>query len=258
MNRIQIVLVALGLVFACEAQLQAQIPNDSCENAIPIEVGDVVPFENFGAEDELLTTTTTCFQVSIFGDLWYRFEATEDGPVVFTLCGSDFDTVIAIYSDFLTCPPSLFEDEIACDDNTCDVLNAQVSISAVAGQVYYVRVGGGVYEGPEYGTGVLTVSSSTSGAPTFRRGDVNQDGGFDISDSVALLAELFIPGSVVSDCEDAKDLNDDESVDISDVVFGLAALFIPGSTAIPSPGSASCGDDPVGDTLDCASFGGCP
>lgn len=84
----------------------------------------------------------------------------------------------------------------------------------------------------------------------FRRGDTNNDGGFDISDAVFGLGALFIPGSDAPGCADSSDANDDGMFDVSDAVFMLSALFVPGSAPLPAPG-AMCGTDPTMDTLDC-------
>lgn len=94
------------------------------------------------------------------------------------------------------------------------------------------------------------------GGVEFRRGDVNGDGGIDVSDAVFLLASLFVPGSPTSPCADAADTNDDGTGDVSDAVFLLAALFVPGSADIPPP--MDCGTDPTMDPLDCGSSPNCP
>ncbi len=92
--------------------------------------------------------------------------------------------------------------------------------------------------------------------PDFTRGDVNDDGSFDVSDPVFVLASLFVIGSPQPTCEDAADANDDGAFDISDAVYSLFALFVPGSPATPAP--LSCSWDPTIDTLDCESVMACP
>lgn len=87
----------------------------------------------------------------------------------------------------------------------------------------------------------------------FIRGDVNQDGMYDVSDIVFLLAAVFIPGSPAPECQASADLNDDGLVDVSDAVYGLAALFIPGAPGLPDP-SPDCGADPTPDALTCDTF----
>ncbi|MEM7260553.1 MAG: hypothetical protein AAF488_01085 [Planctomycetota bacterium] len=128
-------------------------------------------------------------------------------------------------------------------------------------------VGGALYTVTP--TGTATLLGTLDHAPTdmtvraeeivcvggqFQRGDGNVDGTFDISDAVFLLAQLFIPGSPSSTCQDANDSNDDGVVDISDAVFTLASLFIPGSPAPPIPSIGACGDDPTADSTECDQY----
>lgn len=90
----------------------------------------------------------------------------------------------------------------------------------------------------------------------FRRGDCNTDGGVDISDAAFLLNFLFVFGPA-STCDDACDSNDDGGVDISDAAYKLNFLFVPGSPPPLAPG-ATCGGDPTADSIDCATYPGCP
>ena len=90
--------------------------------------------------------------------------------------------------------------------------------------------------------------------PEFVRGDCNADGGFNIADSIFLLAALFSGGPAGS-CLDSCDANDDGGINIADAIYALAALFSGG----PAPTPTSCGVDPTDtDPLDCASFPPCP
>jgi hypothetical protein len=84
----------------------------------------------------------------------------------------------------------------------------------------------------------------------FRRGDINGDGGVDLSDAVSALNFLFQGGKPLS-CADAADANDDGAVDISDPVRTLNFLFL-GAPAPPLPGPLACGSDPTPSQL-----GGC-
>ena len=80
---------------------------------------------------------------------------------------------------------------------------------------------------------------------TFERGDANNDGGVDISDSSTLFNYLFTGGSAPP-CDDAADANDDERIDISDGIFVLSFLFQGGAIPLP-PGAFVCGEDPTND-----------
>jgi hypothetical protein len=91
--------------------------------------------------------------------------------------------------------------------------------------------------------------------PVFRRGDSNQDGGFDISDGVFDLNALFTGGDQPP-CVDAADGNDDGNFDIADAVFKFGALFLGGNLP-PAPGPNRCGTDPTRDELGCERYGSC-
>lgn len=108
--------------------------------------------------------------------------------------------------------------------------------------------------------GIEVVPTLTGGsveilAVPFRRGDVNGDGGLNLTDAVVGLRRLFAidpPGS----CPDAEDVNDSGFVDITDPVHLLEYLFS-GGPAVPSPGPA-CGVDAVLDGLGCSAYSACP
>ena len=88
--------------------------------------------------------------------------------------------------------------------------------------------------------------------PTFRRGDSNDDGKVDISDTLLTLGCKFL-GKRCPDCRDAADANDDGLVNIADAVYGLNFLFR-GAAGPPPPGPLRCAADPTDDSLPpCAS-----
>jgi hypothetical protein len=83
----------------------------------------------------------------------------------------------------------------------------------------------------------------------FRRGDVNRDQSFNISDVIATLGGLFLGETAYLNCADASDMNDDGGVDVSDPVYGLQNQFL-GGAPIPEPAGAE-GHDPTADALLC-------
>ncbi len=101
----------------------------------------------------------------------------------------------------------------------------------------------------------VTLLSCGGGGPSFVRGDVNGDGSNDISDAVALLANLFGATFIIG-CDDSADANDDGTLNIADAVRVLGALF-GGGPPLSAP-SGSCGSDPTADALDCVDTGSCP
>ncbi|MBI4601733.1 MAG: hypothetical protein HY721_07215, partial [Planctomycetes bacterium] len=88
------------------------------------------------------------------------------------------------------------------------------------------------------------------GQDSFRRGDSNGDGAFDIGDGVCILDYLFL-GRKAPACEDAADADDSGTVDMSDAVSVLGYLFL-GKAAPAAPGPRECGQDPTDDGLGCA------
>ncbi|MGE4631521.1 MAG: hypothetical protein AAEJ47_00645, partial [Planctomycetota bacterium] len=89
----------------------------------------------------------------------------------------------------------------------------------------------------------------------FKRGDANQDGGFNIADQIFLLAALFSGGDACL-CPDSCDQNDDGGVNIADAIYGLAALFSGGSPP-GDPGPTNCGPDPSDDGLAECDYNAC-
>jgi len=105
---------------------------------------------------------------------------------------------------------------------------------------------------------VVVAGPDQPAAVTFRRGDCNDDGGYDISDAIQILSSLFPAGGtpVIPPCLDACDGNDDGQVDIADPVTLLDWLFTSGPLP-PSP-HPGCGSDPTGDATDCTAASFCP
>jgi hypothetical protein len=106
---------------------------------------------------------------------------------------------------------------------------------------------------PSLDGGTVTLNPVAGG--TFRRGDANSDGLFNIADGVSILAYLFQGGAAT--CLDALETNDDGSVNIADGVTMLSYLFSSGpAPAAPFP---NCGVDPTADSVNCASYpAACP
>ena len=100
---------------------------------------------------------------------------------------------------------------------------------------------------------LATTIRYVSTTPKLRRGDVNQDGGFDIVDPIRTLHHLFSGEELL--CRDGADVNDDGRLDVSDAIGGLGYLFL--GTVAPAPPFAECGFDTTDDDLDCEVFAGC-
>jgi cysteine-rich repeat protein len=120
------------------------IPNDLC--SAPIAVGDgTLTYSNVGATTDGPDEPAMCNffgRTNVYADIWYCYTATCTGTAMASLCGSDYDTKLAVYSgcDCPTSPP------LACSDDDCGTgvenVQSRVTFAATAGQSYMVRVGG--------------------------------------------------------------------------------------------------------------------
>ncbi|MHC4529425.1 MAG: DUF7901 domain-containing protein, partial [Planctomycetota bacterium] len=126
------------------------VPNDDCNNAEP--VSDVVdlPFD------------TTCATIDgnspcTFGaNIWYCYTATCTGDVTVSLCGSSYDTMVAVYNG-CNCYPGVGDVIVCNDDFPCpdgNTLQSEANFPAIAGSDYLIQVGG---FGSSKGPGLLSI-----------------------------------------------------------------------------------------------------
>lgn len=175
--------------------------NDHCQSVYVVAEGSHA-FHNFDATTSGPVEGGGC---NIGSDVWFGHTAQCDGELTVSLCGSSFDTVLAIYA--FACPdsPGQF---IACNSSFCGQ-QSQVTIPVTAGQGYRIRIGG---LGGAQGDGTLTISCE----PAICLGDITGSGEVDVSDLLALLAAwgpcLGCPA----------DLTGDGVVDVSDLLELLA------------------------------------
>lgn len=107
-------------------------PNDNCADAIPLS-GTVT--------DLAWSTTYASFDgpggCMTSNNIWYCWTAEETGQVYVGLCGSLFDTKLAVYNG---CDCSNLV-QIGCNDDSCG-LQSEIYFAAVAGQSYLIEIGG--------------------------------------------------------------------------------------------------------------------
>ncbi len=117
--------------------------NDLCANATPVSEG-VFPFNTTGAGTDGPDEPANCTEFSysnIGADVWFRYTASCTGTAVASLCGSGYDTKMAVYSGGV-CPTS--QSALVCNDDFCGspVRQSQVTFNTTAGAIYLIRVGG--------------------------------------------------------------------------------------------------------------------
>jgi len=125
---------------------------ETCAEAGAINDGETA-FDTTGA------TTDGPSDCTANQDIWYVYTASRTGHVVVSLCGSGYDTKLAVYEGS-TCPPTTL---LACNDDYCDV-QSQVEIAVVEGSDYLIRVGG---YSDEAGAGVINISYDPRGENSY-------------------------------------------------------------------------------------------
>ncbi len=134
------------LSISCDSQM-CQPSNDDCQDADWIGNVTNLPF---------CTTCATfdgpghCIDSS---NIWFLYTAPETCDVVVSLCGSDFDTMLAVY-DGSSCNPAE-SDLIDCNDDSSCGNESIVIFAATAGNDYLIEVGG--YSAEDVGHGVISI-----------------------------------------------------------------------------------------------------
>jgi len=153
----------------CSATCQTEatgLTNNSCNT--PTAVGNGTrTYSNVGATTDGPASAACDFGLvdagQVGSDIWYCYTATCTGPAFFSLCGSQYDTKLAVYEG-CGCPNAA---PIGCSDDDCgtDLGNFQsrVALAVTSGQSYLVRVGG--YNG-EQGEGRLTIGCNVDTCAT--------------------------------------------------------------------------------------------
>ena len=115
-------------------------PNDLCADAIPLVPGLLQTMNTSGATS-LGDPRPSCASTTSNG-VWFTFVPPADGIVTLSTCGSDFDTVLQVYTG--ECD-SLVPLEGGCNDDlgpACPGVQASVQFYGTANTVYRILAGG--------------------------------------------------------------------------------------------------------------------
>jgi len=148
------------------------LDSDSCLGAIPVEPNEVYLGTTVGATG---TSESGCSYNDTL-DVWHSFTPQTNVLAEISLCGSAFDTTLAVYDD---CD----DRKLACNDDYeyCGI-QSQLAVNLTANNQYRIRVAG--YDG-ETGDYTLTITELPGWKPDF-----NQDGIVDYGD-FAILATYW-------------------------------------------------------------------
>jgi len=147
----------------CSATCQNEIlAHECCSDAIAVGDGTRT-YTNVGANTDGPDEPATCnFENStnVFADIWYCYTASCTGTAMASLCGSDYDTALAVY-DGCGCPTA---PPLACNDDGCGTgagnVQSRVEFPVTTGLSYLLRVGGYV---SDQGGGRLTIGCNVDG-----------------------------------------------------------------------------------------------
>ncbi len=131
----------------------AGLANDNCANPAAVADGETIT-SNVGATTDGPDEPSMCdvFEYTQVGsDIWFCYQATCSDPAIVSLCGSSYDTKMAVYEG-CDCPSVV---PIACSDDDCGTgFESRITFQATVGQSYLIRIGG--FEGAQ-GEGTLNI-----------------------------------------------------------------------------------------------------
>jgi hypothetical protein len=85
---------------------------------------------------------TSCSGHPFGRTVWYTFAYPINSPITVTTVGSTFDTVVSVYSGPASGATPASLSPVGCNDDANGTLLSSITFSAVAGQRYYVQIGG--------------------------------------------------------------------------------------------------------------------
>lgn len=159
----------------CSSTCQNEEPpggllNNNCSNANVVTDGSRT-FSNVGATTDGPNDVLCNFfgRVDVPSDIWFCYTATCTGQAAISLCGSNYDTKMAVYSG-CGCPQA--NSAIGCSDDDCgsgvENVQSRVEVNVTQGQQYMVRVGGFI---GEQGDGTLTITCGQADSCTTATSD---------------------------------------------------------------------------------------
>jgi len=120
------------------------VPNDLFANALPVSG---LPFVALGNNVGAAREPSEPFHAGNNGgrSVWWRWIALSSGPVEIRTVGSDFDTLLAVYTRNLPWIPESLSNlrlTAANDDESPGSITSRTQFTAIAGTVYYIAVDG--------------------------------------------------------------------------------------------------------------------
>jgi uncharacterized delta-60 repeat protein len=171
-------LLALAALLVLPAgRVAAQVTNNAFTNATAISgLSGTLTDSNVGADTEAceptLLNNTENAPTPVFSSIWYAWTAPTNGPATIDTIGSDFDTVLAVY----TTPTGLCDGArvaVTANDDGGGIPNGPsvATFTGIAGTRYYISVNGyGLAPTGAVGNVILNWSQVVGPVPTIPSG----------------------------------------------------------------------------------------
>jgi murein DD-endopeptidase MepM/ murein hydrolase activator NlpD len=149
--------------------------NDSVSRAIQMNIGDTKVGSNVCATKEDDEPNHAGRPIDRFGrnadgkSVWWRFTAPENADYTVSTGGSEFDTIVAVYvrsgESFAAIARSVRESSSLC--GSASYCSSKTTISAKAGDTYYIAVDGMDAKGRAAASGVIRLTVANADARLF-------------------------------------------------------------------------------------------
>lgn len=152
-----------------------------------------------------------------YNDVWFQYTLPIDGILTAQTCGSNFDTILAIYPGDRTPLPT--DTPMNCNDDAlfgCEAPASRLAIKALAGETFYLRLGG-AHPGADAG-GQAVLSVRTDPFPVACPADFNTDGLISSADITAYMT-AWLAAAPTNDGR--ADMDDDNRVTSADIAAFL-------------------------------------
>jgi len=167
--------------------------NDSCGSPTVIPANAAAynpsPYCTIGADATLFEPQESCESgnVGVSNSVWYSFTPCTSGTISLDTIGSNYDTVLSVFTG--VCTGSV---QVACDDDAGgDLTSRLVNVPVSRGTSYMIKVAD--YSTPNGGTLVFHFSFAPN-VPVFL-GDMNCDGCVTATDVQAMVLALINPAA---------------------------------------------------------------
>lgn len=132
--------VADGIDNDCDGMIDEAPDNDMFASRMDLGVLDVYPMADWRQTFNATIEADEPMCTSSGSTVWYQFASNESEVIVVSTTGSDFDTVVAIYTGDGADLSNL--EQLDCVDDRFGGLEAIVDFEAEADVVYFIQAGG--------------------------------------------------------------------------------------------------------------------